>query len=395
MTTPARPPVIVVGGNANALSIARALGRTGIAVHGLGVSAAAAGSRYLHAIDLGPGKPEDALAEALLGPVTDGLRGAVVLAGNDVGLAVLASHRAELLARFRLDESDTRAQLEMLDKLATYRHATSAGVPTPLYWTVSSTDDLDRHRGEFVYPLIVKPLHSHEYQAAFPGRTKFRVAQDFAELRVEYSTLRAAGLAVLLTEQIPGPDDLLCSYYTYLDAAGTPTFDFTKRVLRRHPPGMGLGTYHLTDWNPEVRDLSLRLFKHVGLRGLANAEFKRDERDGTLKLIECNARFTAANTLVAAAGMDLAAHVYARILGEPHELPDRYVVGKRLLSPVEDVRSFLALRAAGRLSTVAWLRSLAHRQTFPYFSFDDPMPVLVQARMRLTKAVRERLTGSR
>lgn len=333
---------------------------------------------------------ETSLAEALLGPTTEALRGAVVLAGSDLGITVLAQHRAALLDRFRLDVCDVEAQNAMLDKLTTYELATAAGVPTPLYWKVNEAADIDRHREEFVYPLILKPLLSHEYQAAFPGRTKFRVAQDFDELLAEYRTLQEAGLGVLLTEQIPGPDVLLCSYYTYLDASGTTTFDFTKRVLRRQPPGMGLGTYHVTDWNPEVRDVAVRLFKYVGLRGLANAEFKRDERDGLLKLIECNARFTAANTLVAAAGLDLADHVYARILGIPHELPSSYTVGRRMLAPVEDVRSFLALRSAGQLTTGRWLRSLAHRQSFPYFVWDDPIPALTQARHRLRKVAADR-----
>jgi hypothetical protein len=70
---------------------------------------------------------------------------------------------------------------------------------------------------------------------------------------------------------------------------------------------MGNACYHLTDWNPEVGDLSLKLFQWVGLRGLANAEFKRDERDGKLKLIECNARFTASIAGVSMCVMLLAA----------------------------------------------------------------------------------------
>ena len=91
---------------------------------------------------------------------------------------------------------------------------------------------------------------------------------------------------MLLVEKVPGPDDLLCSYYTYLDADGEALFDFTKRIIRRFPVGMGNGCYHITDRNPEVREVALKLFRHVGLRGLANAEFKRDQRDGRLKLIE-------------------------------------------------------------------------------------------------------------
>ncbi len=68
---------------------------------------------------------------------------------------------------------------------------------------------------------------------------------------------------------------------------------------------MGLATCHAADHVPDVNNLALRLFNEVGLVGLANAEFKLESRDDQLKLIECNARFTAAKGLVARAGIDL------------------------------------------------------------------------------------------
>lgn len=389
MSVVVRPPVIVVGGESNALSIARSLGALGVEVHGLGVSRFVQYSRFIRPIRLpAHGDDEQAWTDCLLGPATEHLRGAVVLAGSDVGITVLARHRARLLERFRLDECEVDAQLGMLDKLLTYQRAVAAGVPTPRFWRVDGPDDLERHCDDYVYPLIVKPLLSHRYQARFPGVSKFRLVEDMAALRLAYRELTEAGLAVMLTERIPGPDELLCSYYTYIDRSGSPTFDFTKRIIRRFPPGMGLACYHVTDWNPEVKDLALRLFKYVGLRGLANAEFKRDERDGQLKLIECNARFTAANSLVAAAGLDLAQHVYFRILGEPHELPSRYATGLRLLYPSNDLRAFLALRAKGKLRFGQWVRSLAHRQTFPYLQWDDPAPAIGRAVTRAVKGLR-------
>ena len=42
-----------------------------------------------------------------------------------------------------------------------------------------------------------------------------------------------------------------------------------------------------------------------------------DLKDGELKLIENNARFTAANGLVTASGFDLAKFVYNRLTGRP------------------------------------------------------------------------------
>jgi len=390
-------PVIVLGGDTTALSIARSLGSRGVPVYGIGVTEWVRASRHLRELDVpvpAATPPQDAWAAHLLGRgLPDHLHGAVVLAGSDVGLIAIAGHRAALAGRFHLDESDVGAQLAMLDKLATYRAARQAAVPTPLFWEVADPADLLHHRSELVYPLIVKPLLSHEFKARFPGIRKFRVAQDWTSLQRAHAELAAAGLAVMLVEQVPGGDEQLCSYATYLDPGGNPTYDFVKRVVRRFPPGEGLGCHHVTDRGSaqaaEVKELALRLLKHVGLRGVANVEFIRDRRDGRLKLIECNARFSAADPLPTAAGLDLPLHVYSRVLDRPHEMPTTYPDGLHMVYPTDDLRAFLALRRSGALSTGRWLRSLAHRQVLPVLRLDDPGPALARGWSRVVKVGRK------
>jgi predicted ATP-grasp superfamily ATP-dependent carboligase len=297
------------------------------------------------------------------------------LAGSDDALEIIALNRKALATRFRLDISNPSAQLCMLDKLDTYRAAQVAGVPTPQFWIAESQEHLQALRPLLAYPLIVKPRSTHRFQMLFgAGGRKFFTADGFDDLLRIFQTITEAQLEVLLVEKIPGADDQLCSYYTYIDESGRHLFDFTKRIIRRYPANMGPATYHVTDHNPALRPLAEKLFRQVGLLGLANVEFKRDARDGQLKLIECNARFTAANCLVAASGLDLARFVYHRLTGHPHELPASYVVGRRLWYPIDDLRAYLELRSTGQLGLLQWIRSVLHRQVLPYFDARDPLP---------------------
>ncbi|GAA5157556.1 hypothetical protein GCM10023321_35970 [Pseudonocardia eucalypti] len=389
-----RRPALLVGGGTNTLSVGRRLAAIGVPVYGLATTPEIRFSRAFREVFWPAGAPaggrenEERTAEWLLGEPGARFAGAVMLACSDATLRVVARNREALAERFTLDVSDPVAQMDMLNKRSTYEIATKSDVPTPLYWTVQDLDEVIERRHEFVYPLLAKPVFSHEYEARFRG--KFRTANSPDELVTEYRELGEAGIECMLVETIPGPDSLLCSYFTYVDESGEPMFDFTKRVIRRCPPMRGVACYHATTNDPEVRELGRRFVQASGLRGLANVEFKRDTRDGQLKLIECNARFVAPDALVAAAGVELAQLVYRRLTGETVQWPTEYRSGLRMWAPVDDLRALIALRRAGELTVPAWLRSVAHRQMLQVFRWDDPLPAVARGAGRVRKV----LTGN-
>src|SRR6516162_2521037 len=115
MTT---PPVVVLGGTANALSIARSLGRRGVPVYALNdADSHVRCSRWCRWLDVPwRGDEESSWSAFLLGPQAEWLRGAVILAACDAGIQTIAHHRETLARRFLLDESNPAAQLAMLDK---------------------------------------------------------------------------------------------------------------------------------------------------------------------------------------------------------------------------------------------------------------------------------------
>jgi predicted ATP-grasp superfamily ATP-dependent carboligase len=161
---------------------------------------------------------------------------------------------------------------------------------------------------------------------------------------------------------------------------------------------MGSATYHITDDVPRVQELALALLRQVGLLGVANVEFKMDERDGKLKLIECNARFTAADCLLVASGLNLPLFVYNRLTGRAHTVPSSYRLGMRLWKPAGDFLAYRQLNKKGLLPFRAWIRSIMHPQIFPVFRWNDPLPAIFSnarlvryawSRLRLLKLSRK------
>jgi D-aspartate ligase len=369
-----RPPAVVLGGLENALSVARSLARQGVAVHAVGgMDAPVRYSRSctaFHRLEVGDPKPQ--FRRWLLDEAPDG---AVVLPCDDDAVEVVARHRAELVPRLIPVEANDAALLDMLDKDATYAHARAAGVPVPITMAVSSAADVDAAIEQIGFPCALKPRHIHKFVRHF--RRKVFVVEDAAALRRAFAATSALGLDMIVTEIIPGPESSYCSMFTYLDEDGEPLFLYTKRKLRQYPPGFGVGCYHMTHWDPSVAEMGLRLLREAKFRGLANVEFKRDARDGSLKLIECNVRFTAVNELITRSGMDLANFVYRRQLGEPVALPARARDGVYMWWPVQDTVAFVITHRRGELSLRDWAASLAQRQHLPMFAWRDPAPSAV------------------
>jgi D-aspartate ligase len=372
----------------NALSAARSLWRMGVPVDVLAGSNPVTPVRWSRCtrnfVTAGSGDPtndwRDWLARA---------EPSVILPCSDEGLELVARHRSEIEEHgHRAVEADDEVLLAMLDKSRTYTLARQVGVPAPATRTLSSTADLADLDG-FLFPCAIKPVESHVFVRRFRPAAKGALVASREEAVELLRPILEEGVAMLLTEVVEGTDEC-CSYYSYLDEDGTPLTHFTKRKLRQYPTRFGLGTYHMTRWQPDVAELGLRFFQGVGLRGVGNVEFKRDARDGQLKLIECNPRFTNAHELVSRSGIDFGRLAYARLTGRPLPPLEHYRENLGLWFPLDDLRALRSYRADGELTSGAWLRSLAHRQVPPYLDPTDPGPSLVNA-ARFARAAARRV----
>jgi len=380
---PDDPPAVILGGGLTALSAVRGLADAGALVYVLDRhDSPARASRLCTAfVDVGCEEMQSHMLDWLR---SSGPAGAVVLAGSDDGLELIARNRAELVELgYRPMEANDEVLLAMLDKERTYVLASEHGIPAPRALALRDQADVDAVSRELSYPCVLKPVHSHVFASRTKSGAKVLTADSPEKLQAVFERMSVIGVEMLVTEVITGPDDEYVSYYGYLDERGEPLLQLTKRKIRQYPNRFGIGTYHATTHDPEVAEIGLRFAQAVGLRGLGNVEFKRDGRDGQLKLIECNARLTMPNDLIRIAGIDLALFSYNRLLGRPTPPADSYRDDVRLWNPGNDMRAFLEYRRSGQLSLGRWIGSLLHPQHFSRARIDDPLPALVGVLQRI------------
>jgi predicted ATP-grasp superfamily ATP-dependent carboligase len=378
MTIDYSRPVLLLGGKENALSITRHLGKLGVPIRVSGpMNCWALHSRYCtEAFPIPKGKTQQEYWRSLLLGNDGRLNGHIIWALSDEAIEFINTHRGSLSARYTLDEADVELQSDFLDKTRTLELAAQAGVDAPKHWRLQQNQDLEALRHEISFPAMVRPIQSHKFTRVF-GRKLFIVEESFEELADHIRKAWEHGIDVFVGEMIPGPDSLLSSYYTYRTKDGKRLFDFTKSIIRRWPVNRGNACYHKTGWLPETASAGARFFESAGLRGLGNIEFKRDLRDGKLKIIEVNARFTAAQELVRRAGVPIDLMIYCHLTKQPVPEPKHADRELRYWYPMRDFMSFIELRKRGELSLWGWFKSVTKPgMVFPLVSFSDPLPIL-------------------
>lgn len=385
-----RPPIVVLGGTVSALSVTRSMARAGVAVYALTDGRAqplVRHSRYPSAVLDVP--DADVAERAWLSWLASGPKGAVILPCSDFGVEFVALHRGELSRLgYRPTEADDDISLAMLDKSLTYELAEKIGVEVPRTLTLRSAEDLERGIATFSFPCALKPLQAH--RSVHRLGCKAYVASDAISFRRAYSRVAAMGIDAMMTEIIPGPESAYCSAYGYLDAGGSVLAQFTKRKSRQYPRGFGYGCFHETAWEPEAAEIGLRFLREAGYVGLAVVEFKRDARDGRLKLIECNPRLSATTELIRIAGVDLARLAYERALGWDGPRFSSFRSGLREWYPLNDARAYLAMRKEGQMALTEWLSTLKPPMHLPIFDRRDVGPSLAYGFRR----VRRRALGA-
>jgi D-aspartate ligase len=368
-----RIPAIVLGRGITVLGVIRALGRQKIPVYCIGPQGPyARRSRYHHRLvdDEIPDTP------AALQIVLAGLpfERAVLIPCTDNWVRAVASLPESLKQRFPASISPLGIAEMLVDKQLFAAALSRHQVPHPLTIPLHSESDLLAVDPAVLTHGFLKPADSQAFGLRFK-RKAFSFSNP-EEAMARYREAVQADLAVILQEYIPGPPNDHYFLDGFCDQTGAFRGWFARRRLRMYPPRFGNSTYLVSVGLDEVNDgkESLeRFLPAIGFRGVFSAEFKRDERDGRLKILEINGRPWWYVTFAVDCGVDVVLMAYRDALGLPVQSAAPARSGVHFVFPLYDGMACRVLRSNGELGLPRWWwQWLTAKQAV--FAWYDPWP---------------------
>lgn len=392
--TPAVPG-LVLGGHLTGLGVIRLLAERSVPTFVMGV---ASGDLVVHsrwyrgaAGALDETSDSAVLADYLLDLP---LERAVLLPCTDTWTRAVAGLPDDLRRRFPASVPSLPVVEGFTDKDRFRALVTRLDIPSPRSQTIDDIRDLSGVSDAEIESGFLKPVDSQRFSARFEGKGFW--AHDRSEALRLVAKARAAGVALMLQEWIPGDASHNVLIDCFVDRHGTIAGMVARRKIRRHPWRLGNTASAVTIPMSNVTEpvaVSRRIIESVGHRGIFSAEFKFDARDGRFKILEVNARLFWYVGHTAAAGLDLAWMSYLDALERPVPRVRAYRTGLYGLYEINDAA---ALRGALRSGTRPigpvlrpWL--LAHRALF---SWRDPGPAVMEVLADVRRRLKRRLDRS-
>ena len=373
--------VLVTGGYARkCLGVVTSLGKQGLEVDvgnvdrwGPPLWSRWAADRFVHP---DPGADEEAFLRAIEARLA-AKPAALIFPTGGADTTSLARARA----RFAIPvAAPPIAKIELAnDKAALLRAAEAAGVPIPRTF-FDAAARVDEIAATAKPPLLVRPNRGSG------GRGLVRVERP-EDLAAAIGQVMARHGSVLVQEYVPtDTGGFGCSAVMGLDAH--PVALFCHRRLREYPVAGGPATLVESIHDETLAAQAKTLLEKLGWTSVAMTEWRRDARDGVLRLIEINPRMWGSSMLALDAGVDVPWLLYRVHRGLPVEPVTTYRAGvrRRWLVPADMLHWWTNPRRR-EMSPRFW-RLFEKDTRYDFMDPRDPLPSVVNvfalARMVLT-----------
>lgn len=373
--------VIVLGASPTGLYVVREAAKFGCRVAIADVNAGCAfHSRFVSSRDCFQGDLES-IERWMYSVAKSGINKPIIIPTNDFFIEFIINNSSSLSFHFLFSDVYSGVAEQLLDKKLFHDLCVKLNVDTPGVWSALDKETLLSLSGKVPYPCLLKPTLIHRARDYLNGK-KVLIARTAFEFENLVSDMPDNLGKWLVQEIIPGPESLITLLGVYVNSDGFPVQIFSARKLRQYPPGFGSASLVLSRRCDKTEEISKMLLSKIGFRGVCGAEFKFDNRDNKLKIIEINPRPTLWFQITYDSGKRIVSSMIADLLGKPAPADS---------SQDESVKWRYALKDA--YSRLFYLRTPDDfvlprseipifkdrvKSSWPVFSFIDPKPALFE-----------------
>lgn len=297
---------------------------------------------------------------------------AILLGSADWQVRLICEHASELSPYYVIPYNSLELLNQVTQKGVFYGICEELGMayPKTQLFNCAAADALSALvEDTFTYPLIAKPSNSGHYDLlTFAGKEKIYTVKDAADLKRIFGLLHDAGYKddLVVQEFVPGDDDAIFSLTTFSDASGSMRVVSGGRVvLQDHSPAR-IGnpvTIHLERVEQLIADAK-KFCEHTGYVGFANFDAKYDERDGSYKFFEVNARPGANTFYMYVGGVNFATLIVdAFVLCREIAYQEAYADGLYTLVPAKVIEANVP-NAELRSKTLAYYKAKNYSNPF-------------------------------
>lgn len=391
---PKLPILIFGGGCVTGVSVARIFTEAGFNTYNIdNGSELSSYSRYYRPLRFSAKiAVEPAQLASFLGTVN--FSRAFLIACSDNWMGAVATLPQPLRARFIACNSPPHAIETLLNKWSFAQLLTRIGIPHPHTKLLVSMEDLEELESCEFSTLFLKPLNSLAFSKVHGVKGLFFASKSAAILHAQ-----KFGFPVMLQEFISGPPTAHYFIDGFVDRHGRTRARFIRQRIRMHPRLFGNSTCTVSvppqRVLPAIESLDV-IFRDLKYRGIFNAEFKFDERDGQFKLLEINARPWIYVEFAARAGVNVPLMAYRDALELPVEDVREFSEGKQCIDVLQDLRALRCQSKGERQGAWSWFKSVVRADKIA-FRWTDPGVALASimrvARRRLAKQLRRLASG--
>lgn len=368
------PPAMVAGGFLTGVVLMRNLARRGVKVSCVDWIPTQPAFKTVYGqahLCPNPDTHPDEWVQFMIGLAGDGPK-PVLIPSADQYVTAIADHADALETHFTFCRGSAATQALLATKKRQYEIAGDHGLPVPRTAFIRSLEELREFARTAQFPCLLKPTHFREWER-FPtdhplyGK-KTATAKAPEELEAQYGLARQVSAEMVVQEIIEGPDTAKLCYLSCYAISGERLGSCMVRQIRTTPVYFGSASIVEPIDDPETDRACDEFLRSVGYAGLCEIELKRDQRDGQVKMIEANPRYSVTSDAAPYAGVDLGWLHYLNLIGQkvtpvnPTNLRFRHIFL---------MRDFATYRDCLKEGLVTWWDLIySYRPPVHFFDFD-------------------------